>query len=328
MDDSLPGDRSARLTVGLLLALLLPSAFLFYTDAALESVAGWTALIAIPAAFGALITHLSDPQGQRSPVGCFLVPTLAILGLTGLAYVFFGEGAICIAMILPLWIPAAIAGALVNRWNARRQRREDEEQAGTIFQSSWLALPIMALIIEQANPADWQHVEVRREVMVDAPAEAIWPLLVSIPAIQSDEGKANFTQDVLGVPRPVAARLETAGGMLVRKALWGEGIRFDEHITRMEPGRAIVWTFAFPDDSVSRHTDRHISPDGAILKILAGGYEIEPLANGRTLVRLTTHYRLRSHLAPYLTLWGERLLGDVEGNVLAIVKQRAEMAER
>jgi hypothetical protein len=45
-------------------------------------------------------------------------------------------------------------------------------------------------------------------------------------------------------------------------------------------------------------------------------------------VRLTTQYRMRSHLAPYLGLWGERMLGDVEANVLAIIQQRAEAAER
>lgn len=328
MDNSLPGDRSARLTAGLLLALLLPSVFLFYTDAALESVAGWTALIAIPAALGALITHLSDPQGQRSPVGCFVVPTLAILGLTGVAYVFFDEGAICIAMILPLWIPAAIAGALVNRWNARRHRREDDEQAETIFQSSWLALPLFAIAVEQANPANWLPAEVSREVVIAAPADAVWPLLVSIPAIGPDEGRANFTQDVLGVPRPHEAKLERSGAQLVRRATWGKDIHFEERIARMDTGRAISWNFAFPDDSVSRHTDRHISPDGEVLKIQSGGYELHSLADGRTRVRLTTHYRLRSHLAPYLVLWGEKLVGDVEDNVLTIVKQRAERKTR
>ena len=34
--------------------------------------------------------------------------------------------------------------------------------------------------------------------------------------------------------------------------------------------------------------------------------------------------RMRSRLGWYCELWGERLLGDVEDNVLAIIKTRAE----
>jgi hypothetical protein len=40
-------------------------------------------------------------------------------------------------------------------------------------------------------------------------------------------------------------------------------------------------------------------------------------------VSLATTYRMRSRLGWYAALWGERMLGDVEANVLAIIKQRA-----
>ncbi|MFM5907299.1 MAG: hypothetical protein ACKOPO_06915 [Novosphingobium sp.] len=316
------------ITLCLLIVLGAIMLIVFYTDAGGQAVAGWSALIIIPAALGALVSHLVDPQGMNSPVGCFAAPTMAIIAITGLAFLFIGEGAICIAMVLPLWIPAAIGGGLVQHYNARRRIRSDGDNAGDIFQSSWLALPLFALVLEQTLPAPWQSEAVSREVIVNAPADSVWPLLVSIPAIKDHEGRANLTQDILGVPRPVSARLEPVAGQLVRKAEWGKGIRFEERITRMEPGRAIGWTFAFPDDSVSRHTDRHISPDGPVLKILSGGYLLEPLPDGRTRVRLTTQYRMRSHLAPYLSLWGDQLLGDVEANVLAIIQKRAEPAER
>jgi hypothetical protein len=50
------------------------------------------------------------------------------------------------------------------------------------------------------------------------------------------------------------------------------------------------------------------------------------LGPDKTLVRLTTRYRMRTSFPAYLSWWGERLLGDIQSNVLAIVMQRAERA--
>ena len=45
---------------------------------------------------------------------------------------------------------------------------------------------------------------------------------------------------------------------------------------------------------------------------------------GRTLLTLRTNYIAKTHVNPYARLWGEILLGDIQSNVLAIIKQRAE----
>ena len=45
---------------------------------------------------------------------------------------------------------------------------------------------------------------------------------------------------------------------------------------------------------------------------------------GGVRVTLSTTYRMRSRLDWYAGLWGERMLGDVHDNVLAIIKTRAE----
>ena len=73
-----------------------------------------------------------------------------------------------------------------------------------------------------------------------------------------------------------------------------------------------------------RHTDRHISPDGAHLRIARGAYRLEPAEGGRTLLRLETRYALRSPVNFYAALWGDLLLGGIQENVLGIVRDRAE----
>ena len=163
-----------------------------------------------------------------------------------------------------------------------------------------------------------------REVVVDAPPERVWPLLASIPAIRPAEGRWNLTRDVLGVPRPTEALLRSQQGRAVREARWDEDVRFEERILEVEPQRSIAWQFAFSDDSVRRHTDEHIAPDGAHMRIAFGGYRLSSLPAGRTRVTLETRYRLQTPLNAYAGWWGEFLLGDIQDNVLAIVKGRAE----
>jgi hypothetical protein len=79
---------------------------------------------------------------------------------------------------------------------------------------------------------------------------------------------------------------------------------------------------------VQDYTDRHISPDGPMLKIAKGGYTLTPLPGGRVRVSLATTYRMRSRIGWYAGLWGEVMLGDVHDNVLAIIKDRAEAGGR
>jgi hypothetical protein len=105
---------------------------------------------------------------------------------------------------------------------------------------------------------------------------------------------------------------------------WGDDIQFEERITALAPGKTIQWDFAFPDNSVQAYTDRHIAPDGPLLKIASGGYRLERLDPGKTRLTLHTTYHMRSRLDWYLGWWGEVMLGDVQDNVLAIIKQRAE----
>lgn len=296
-------------------------AFLFYGVG--DTYIGFAVLLVIPAAVGGLITSIVDPDGKLPPMGCFVLPTLAILFLIGLSVLLFREGAVCVAMILPLWLPAAITGAIVNRYivHKRRDRSNDDAHVHSV---GWLVLPALVLSLDTVMPAQWQTEAVERSTVIAAPPERIWPLLNSLPHIADKEGTANFTQDILGIPRPSSAVIVGRGGVAVRKASWGENIRFEEVIEHSVPDRSLTWRFAFPDDSLQRHTDKHISPDGETLKIRSGGYELVKLGDGSTKLTLRTEYEMKARMTPYLRFWGELMLGDIQENVLTIIKQRAE----
>lgn len=281
---------------------------------------GIAMLLGIPFAFGMLVGQTID---RDQTMGCFLWPTLSVIALLFVAYLIFGEGVICIAMIMPIWIAAAIGGTLASIWTHRRDASQDDTHDDSSLQlAAWTVLPAFLVIAETVAPPVWTEREVVREITVTAKPSDVWPQLIEIRHVKSGEGRWTFSHDILGIPRPVDAQVKMDNGAIVRHARWGEGIHFEEQVISERFGKEMRWRFSFPDSSLQDHTDRHIAPDGQNLRIVSGGYDLEPLAGDRTRIRLTTRYAMKTRLPEYMAWWGERLLGDVQSNVLQIIAGR------
>lgn len=308
-----------------MLALLLVGIGLLNSGVLESSYAGFGFMFLVPFVVGALVTGAG--LQVYSHYGCILAPVIILAVLFALMHFTGQEGLICIIMVMPFWLAAGLGGGLAT-WVIHRRRRQREKAGGSarLQVAALAALPFALIYAEEASPPAWESRTVVRSIEIAASPEAVWPLLVAIPAVRADEGIVTFTHNIAGIPRPAEARLVTRSGALVREGRWGEHIRFEERVTTLVPGRRIGWDFAFPDNSVQAYTDRHISPDGPMLRIERGGYTLTPLAGGKVRVTLATTYAMRSRLAWYAGLWGERMLGDVHDNVLAIIKARAENA--
>jgi len=306
----------------IMLAMVLGSfAYLTYGPGLDNGYVGYGALFAIPFALGALVTGLGIVPFRI--LGCLVAPTVLFGAIFLVVNLGFAEGLICIAMVMPIWIVAGVGGGAAALW-IKSQAEKTEVKGARLKVSAALTIPFALIYAEEASPPQWQVRSVERAVIIDAAARDVWPMLLALPNITGKEGIPTFTHDVTGVPRPSTAALEQRGEALVRAAQWGPDIRFEEHVTQIVPGRRISWRFVFPDGSVQAHTDKHIDPDGPVLKIATGEYRIEEIVPGQSRLTLTTNYRMRTRLGWYFGRWGELMLGDVHDNVLAIIKDRTE----
>lgn len=276
-----------------------------------------------PAAICAFIGWVADPHRVRSLRFHMAIPWLSAVGMIVVSIFVLREGAVCILMLSPLWILSGTVGSYLV-WKLRPRRLDHPAAADTFAAYGILVLPVIAFVLEPMMPVPVDRRSVVSEVIIDAPADAIWPLMKGMGRVPHDAGSWNVTQDIVGVPRPHSARLEGSGIGARRHARWDRGVVFDELVTEWQPGRAIGWQFDFAASAGWEITDPHLHPDGHYMRIESGGYTLVPLADGRHRLSLHTTYSAQTHFNAYAALWGRLFLGDIQHNVLAVIRQRAE----
>ena len=247
-----------------------------------------------------------------------MVPVWTLVAVVLVSMFVLREGVICVLILSPLWLISGFGGSML----VYRFRRSVTN--GRVFSSAVLVLPLLVISLEPSLPVPRDDYVVTRSVVVAAPPHRIWPLLRGIPDVRADEGRWNISQDIIGVPRPLSARLFGEGVGAERTANWGAHVAFRERIVEWQEGRRIGWRFDFDGSRGWEFTDRHLVPDSPYFRITTGGYALTPLDAGRTLLSLETRYWIATPVNHYASLWGELFLGDLEDNLLALVKGRAE----
>lgn len=312
---------NARLLAAYAVAFALILACYMWVGVRSDGAVSLVFLLILPWAASIFVAMVGS-KGRNWRWGAYaLVPSVLTGGTVIAGAWFFGEGVICIAMLAPLWLLLGLGGVYLV-WLRRPKMPDAEALTETFRAEALLVVPLVALVIESMMPLPVAEHRVSSSLIVDAAPEAIWPLLESIPAVGRREGQWTATHDLLQLPRPVEARLRGSGIGAVRDGRWQGGIRFEEIVTRWEPNRAIHWRFHFPDRSLSDRVDRHLSATGPHSWVERGGYDLVALADGRTRVTLWTEYRIATHANGYAALWGEWLLGDIQGNILSIIDGR------
>jgi len=278
-----------------------------------------------PAAICSFIAWVGDPFARRGRSFYLAIPLASAAGMIAVSLAVLREGAICVAMLSPLWILFGLAGSLIT-YRLRRRARVQPDAQQTFLAHGLLALPLVIMPLEAALPVPHAQYTVTDSIIINAPADEIWPLMRGIGRLRPGEGRWNVSQNILRLPRPLEATLHGSGPGAVRRVRWERGVAFREVVDRWVPGSQIGWRFDFAGSTGWEITDPHLRPDGRNLQILSGGYTLEPLGDGQNRLVLETHYVAATQFNAYAAIWGEVLLGDIQRNVLAGIKSRAEGA--
>jgi hypothetical protein len=58
--------------------------------------------------------------------------------------------------------------------------------------------------------------------------------------------------------------------------------------------------------------------------VLDGTYELEPLADGSTRLKLKSHQRISTHFNFYARLWTDFIMSDLQSAIMDVIRRRCE----
>ena len=263
----------------------------------------------------AVLYGLSRPRPMSECLGVAAVG-LAVTGLFLLLVAM--EGAICLLMAAPLAFPLSLLGATMAH-SMQPQRYTNHSMPGVI-----LGLFVMtpALITAESKlPRPLASREVRTEVVVDAPAEAVWKCVVEFPPLPPPTEWLFRT----GIAYPKAAEIRGEGVGAVRLCVFSTGA-FVEPIDAWEPPRRLAFRVTKQPVPMDEWSPFDIHPPHLdnFLVSRRGEFLLEALSDGRTRLTGTTVYTNRMWPAEYWGLWSDAIIHAIHQRVLDHVKNTAE----
>jgi hypothetical protein len=272
-------------------------------------------LIVVPVVIGYLTV-----RGIRSPsrLVCFFAPWPACM-VTVLAAMLLGmEGMICVVLALPAMLLLSSVGGFIGGSGRVRRAR------GAL--PVLLVLPYVVAPLERGRDLPVRLATTRTTIDVAAPVRTLGPLVASVDSIRpAEERPALYT--LIGFPHPVSAVIDRNGVGGVREARFTEGLRFTERVTDWVPGRRLSFTIRANTAEIPPSTlDEHVTIGGPYFDVLHGTYELQPLADGKVRIVLTSEHRLSTPFNGYAVLWTQAIMRSIQSNILEIIKARAERA--
>ncbi|MBX3118862.1 MAG: hypothetical protein KF784_07330 [Fimbriimonadaceae bacterium] len=233
--------------------------------------------------------------------------------------VFSFEGAICLLMAAPLilismFVGSAIGCAIYNYIDDFKRQRMN---VAVLI----LALPFVSVLNQQLAPPPQKNTT-STAIIIDAPANKIWPYLNNLPDIPAP----NELLFRAGVAHPVSTRTLGSGVGAERHCELSTG-DMPEVITRYEPNKLLEFkVLKTPPSMIEMNPfgEVHAAHLEGFYECRIGRFELIPLADGRTKVVGTSVYEHRFGPRWYWTLWTDKIVHDVHLRVLREVKKRAE----
>jgi Protein of unknown function (DUF805) len=241
--------------------------------------------------------------------------TLCLVG--GVLFLFGREGAVCLAMALPIGLVLGGMGGQLGRVIATRGGSQLAPAVMAAF--IW---PATAVIEPAPRPAALH--EVRSAIDVHATPDRVWENVIAFPPL-APSSELPFR---LGVAYPQSAHIDGAGVGATRYCVFSTG-PFVEPITRWEPGRHLSFDVSqsppplreltFYSAIAPPHLDGYLRPR-------RGEFRLIPLPGGWTRLEGSTWYELRIEPDAYWTIYSDYFISRIHHRVLEHIKRVTESA--
>ena len=236
----------------------------------------------------------------------------------GLFLILFAmEGAVCLAMALPLVAPLGLLGGLLGYGLAATILAQSKYMLGGAL---LLTVPVLALWEKSQSAEPTVHVT-ESSVIVDAPRSQVWKTVIAFPEITSPpEWYFRY-----GVASPLRARIEGQGVGAVRHCEFTTGSFVEPITTWEEPYRLAFDVTDQPEPLVEMTPYKHIHPphlQGTFLSV-RGEFELIELAENQTRLIGRTWYTIDMGPQIYWKQWTNFIIHRIHMRVLTHIQEVA-----
>ncbi len=287
---------------------------------------GGALFLGAPVLMGTVAGFLLNVRQPRGVLANLMVATLTCFSLGGLMMLTAMEGAICIAMAAPIGLAMTCLGVALGRALA-------QVEGGRMVRLMSVGWPVALLL---SGAAGGQEREVESRIAIHASPEALWDAVISFGGVELPPPSQWFFQ--LGIAYPVRAHIEgtpveLGGTGATRYCEFSTGpfvepIRIWDPPVHGGPGHLAFDVSKSPPTMKEWSFYNHVHAphlDG-VLKSRHGEFQIEPQADGTTLLIGRTWYTFDMDPESYWGIWSDAAIHEIHRRVLEHIRGVAEAA--
>ena len=259
--------------------------------------------VVVPAIMGLICAHAWRGLGLKTSgyLGWTFVNMLASIPVCVL---ILREGAICLIIIFPLVYLFMAVGVFVGRILYK-------DKGNKTLQSSAFGILLVLFLVDTFS--DHENIQlVSDTIIVNAPIEKVWPLVVEYEPIKAEE---NFWLFKAGMPSPVQSTVDGHEVGAGRKCIFSNGYVFDEKMVVYKPNEELTF------DIVSQPRDPEIMGH---IDILRGQFILKDNGDGTTTLIGNSWYKLYVFPKWYFDLWAKSITRNVHLRVMDHIKILSE----
>ncbi len=278
-------------------------------------------LILAPIVIGFLTIILIPKQKKINYAGAFFIPWLTSLAILIVTLVCNIEGSICWIMIFPLFAVLAGVGGVIA--NAIRRNNNDSAKPNTFNVSFVLFTPALVGLVEGERTLSPKECNLTKSIEISASSKDVWKQLTNIDDISENENNFSFS-NFMGFPKHLQTTLDTllVGGK--RKAIYENGLYFDETISKLENEKLLVLDIKTDPNKIPPTVmDEHILIGGKHVDILQDIYKLENISDTSCRLTLTSKFYINTPFNWYAGIWAKYLMADILNEEIHLIKYRA-----
>ncbi|WP_430406340.1 hypothetical protein [Fluviicola sp.] len=175
-------------------------------------------------------------------------------------------------------------------------------------------------MVEKQLPKYTTEHQISNEIIINQSDSVVWKNLFAVPDLRKVNTPGNL--HAFGVPQPTHSTYNPKTN--TRLGYFENGIVLHESVIERKTNRKL--SFAIDVDKSRLNvspTVEHVLKNRS-LEFRYIGYELKPLNDGRTVLKLTTSYFIHSNIPFYGKMWSTSIVNDFEQNLLRSLKKVLE----